>query len=472
MSDSWKPDKNMPLPMHKQIFEYIRSMIIRGEYKSGHRFSIRKSATDYGVGVNTVREAFENLKTEGLITAQPRSSMVVSNDAWCRAQSGSYDWQRVAGMGKQMHNSDMFIEACRIISTYGGLGMNTDAFDPAWPVVKAMQDTGVSSALSKHICDYNRYGYRPLREEAAKYMKRYGIDVSPDEVVIFGGAYEAYNAVCSALLRPGMNVHTLRYDRNNMVKTVQSTGASLAEMSDNDFSRLARKISRRGTDMLHITCVNHFPTGATLAADKRDELLSLVKKLQLPVVELDLFRDIWNTPPPPPLKAGDTNNLIIYIGTFSQLAHSGSFKLAWGVIPEVIRERICDVSLQIYQTNSIVNEIISYVMLKEGYYADYISRLNVQIKERVDAVDGWFRKYFGDAARWNKNDLSHFIWLDLPGVDMKALGSGPARYYFAAGAIYGAPSFINMNTLCWTADVLEENIKTVAREAGGFAAAS
>jgi GntR family transcriptional regulator len=65
----FKLDQNSPIPLHAQIEEYLRKLIIKKEYKSGDKFLPKEMAMSKKLGVsrNTIRQAINKLAHEGLI---------------------------------------------------------------------------------------------------------------------------------------------------------------------------------------------------------------------------------------------------------------------------------------------------------------------------------------------------------------------------------------------------------------------
>ncbi|MEH6682561.1 MAG: GntR family transcriptional regulator [Sediminicola sp.] len=66
---NFKLDQNSPVPLHAQIEEYLRGLIVKKEYKSGDKFLPKEMAMSKKLGVsrNTIRQAINKLVHEGLI---------------------------------------------------------------------------------------------------------------------------------------------------------------------------------------------------------------------------------------------------------------------------------------------------------------------------------------------------------------------------------------------------------------------
>lgn len=66
---NFKLDQNSPIPLHAQIEEYLRGLIVKKEYKSGEKFLPKEvtMSNKLGVSRNTIRQAINKLVHEGLI---------------------------------------------------------------------------------------------------------------------------------------------------------------------------------------------------------------------------------------------------------------------------------------------------------------------------------------------------------------------------------------------------------------------
>tara|TARA_R110000868_G_scaffold76774_5_gene220526 strand:- start:13723 stop:14460 length:738 start_codon:yes stop_codon:yes gene_type:complete len=65
----FKLDQNSPIPLHAQIEEYLRKLIVMKDYKSGDKFLPKEVTMSRKLGVsrNTIRQAINKLVHEGLI---------------------------------------------------------------------------------------------------------------------------------------------------------------------------------------------------------------------------------------------------------------------------------------------------------------------------------------------------------------------------------------------------------------------
>jgi len=66
------------LPAYTLVADRLRTAVLRGQVPAGERLAQDRIATEYGVSQVIVREAFRDLVSEGLLTAEPRRGVRVA----------------------------------------------------------------------------------------------------------------------------------------------------------------------------------------------------------------------------------------------------------------------------------------------------------------------------------------------------------------------------------------------------------
>ena len=93
---------------------------------------------------------------------------------------------------------------------------------------------------------------------------------------------------------------------------------------------LLRRInySQKKNILYSIPCFQN-PTGVLMSKDRRKEILRICEKEQLPIIEDDIYRELWmDELPPPPLKSMDKYGHVLYIGSLSKTLSPG-LRIGW-----------------------------------------------------------------------------------------------------------------------------------------------
>ena len=90
----WKPQKCSSLPLHLQMYDYMKKKILNGEWAIGTKIpSQRTLAKQFAVNRSTIVTAFEELAAAGLIESKVGSGTRVINNTWgLLASTPPPDW--------------------------------------------------------------------------------------------------------------------------------------------------------------------------------------------------------------------------------------------------------------------------------------------------------------------------------------------------------------------------------------------
>ena len=155
------------------------------------------------------------------------------------------------------------------------------------------------------------------------------------------------------------------------------------------------------------------PTGCVMPVSRRKEVLKYCKENHMPVIEDDVFRDLWlDEMPPPPIKALDQSGSVVYIGSLSKCFSPG-LRLGWLVGPESVVQRLADVKMQMDYGVSVLTQQVVEELFRSGLYYTGVNTIRQQLRERRDLMMRLLEKYFGDLAEWNRPAGGFFIWVRL-----------------------------------------------------------
>lgn len=466
-----KLDRNSNTPLYMQIVSHMKQLIKQGNYPMYKRISMRKLASDYGVSRGVIENAIELLKSEGLIESRPKSGIYIKENAWYRMMEDAHNWGNLLEKGVHQSNRAILKDAidrgaCADAVNAAYYGFNDEEFDsyaPLKAVLKKLPDyTSKFNTLDKR-------GIPELRIAVCRHMAMNGINVNPDNIVIFPSWVAALNTVVYSILSQGSDFYTAEHDNASIMRRVTSTGANLFHISADEqgisAEELSRRINPKKNNLLYINPVNHFPTGKTISEGRRTELLDLMKSKNIPVMENDLLRDLWVKPPPPPMKKDDNNEQIIYTGTFAN-TYNTAIHMAWVASPSVLVERLCDVKIQLYGLNQQVSEILSFLMLDTGIYYSWVADVRRKLPARTAAVNNILERHLGKIARWNPDNVLYHIWLEFPkGFSSNKLFNDCANIYFMPGSVYYDNACILLNSVTATLSDLEYVVGEIAKNA-------
>jgi GntR family transcriptional regulator of abcA and norABC len=231
-----------------------------------------------------------------------------------------------------------------------------------------------------------------------------------------------------------------------------------------DSEEVYSKIAGKKHCILYLNPANHFPTGISISAKRRRELLDKIKKLNIPIIENDTLRDI-GTDLPPPFKAEDTNGQIIYIGSFASTYFNAS-KTAWVVAPAAVTERLCDIKMQYYSGANTVLELLAYIMLSSGKYAECMGKIRATLNRRVIYINDILNRYLSGIAFWDKKSISYHVWLRfIPEIDTDRIFTDCPGIGFVPGSALYDKRHILLNSASTALEDFETAVRRIASAA-------
>ena len=181
------------------------------------------------------------------------------------------------------------------------------------------------------------WGDPVLRETLSGWLRSRGIRVTPEEILVTTGGQQGLNVIARAFINPGDVVLTETPTYPGAFLTFRWAGADVVGVPvDHEGVRvdvLEESLARYRPKLLYLIPAFQNPTGAMLTAERRRRVLELALQYRVPVVESDLYGDLYfEQEPPPSLKAMDATGVVIYQGGGSKLGLPG-LRVGWLVAP-------------------------------------------------------------------------------------------------------------------------------------------
>lgn len=425
----WKPNKSSPVPLHKQITDFIKEKISNGEWTIGYKLPPQRTlAKALGVNRSTVVTAFDELIAEGLIEGKSGSGTRVVNNTWnLLATTPPPDWSSYVNFGIHKPNLPTIQEINQAEFTSNIIRLGTGELSP--DLIPSISMKKVFNELSNRDISYGYEepkGLLPLREQIATYLNTIGISASSSSILIVSGALQALHLISVGLLHKGSTVLTEKPSYLHSLNVFQSAGMRLVGIPlDNEgiqANQIPKYKKQHSAALLYTIPSFHNPTGTLMTVERRNQLFNICQQEQLPLIEDDVYRELWfDEYPPQPIKAFDRNGLVLYLGSLSKSLSPG-LRIGWIVGPEPVVEHLADIKMQTDYGSSSISQWAAVEWFSSGLYFKHINEVRKQLKIRRDFTLDILNKYFSDLAVWEKPTGGFFIWLRLlPSLSIRKL---------------------------------------------------
>lgn len=304
-----------------------------------------------------------------------------------------------------------------LISFAGGLP-NPDLF-PVAELKEALEIVMTKGA--KATLQYaGSQGYLPLREWiSARYLARFGVHVSPENIIITNGSQQALDLSGKLFLDKG---DFILLEKPSYIGAIQAFSAYQVNMKqvlldENGISicELKSAIKKYHPKFLYGIPNYQNPTGISYSDETRTKLTEVLKAEKLVFIEDDPYSEIYfkkSNPIPVSLNLPDQ---CILTGSFSKMISPG-IRTGWMVVPPKLKPFVLKAKQAAdLHTNNIVQHLIHQFLIDNNIdlhldkiRCDYLLQKNVMLKE----VD----KYFPEGTKTTNPDGGMFLWATLPEI--------------------------------------------------------
>jgi len=182
-----------------------------------------------------------------------------------------------------------------------------------------------------------------------------------------------------------------------------------------------KKARKQGLHVKFIYTVPNFqnPTGVTLIADRRRELLTIAREFDLVVVEDNPYGMLrFEGEPLPTLAAleqedgGDVDR-VVYLGTFSKIFAPG-VRLGWVHAQPGILHKINVGKQGADLCSSTLSQMMISSYFQNADWRSYVKRLTGLYRRRRDAMLDVLSEFMPDEVTWTHPAGGLFVWATLP----------------------------------------------------------
>lgn len=420
ISINWKPDRQSKIPLYSQIVSYFSEKISSGDWVSGQVLpSQRKLSELFGVNRSTIVEAMDELASLGMIESGFGGGTRIANDSWSLLmQDKAPDWQSYIKAGGFRAN----VPTVQIINHLefedGITRLSTGELSPDLMQTDLTREVLSSLSTRDLFMNYpDPLGMPGLRQALQTHLRSIGIDAPLSCILIVSGALQALQLIAMGIVQAKSTVYVESPSYLGSLNIFQSVGAELQDVPMDASGILPWMIrdpqSATRHSLLYTIPTFQNPTGCVMPVSRRKEVLKYCKENHMPVIEDDVFRDLWlDEPPPLPIKALDQNGGVVYTGSLSKCFSPG-LRLGWLVGPESVVQRLADVKMQMDYGVSVLTQQVVEELLRSGLYYAGVDAIRCQLRRRRDLMMELLEKYFGDLAEWNRPAGGFFTWVRL-----------------------------------------------------------
>ena len=405
---------------YERFADDIAELIRSGVLGPGQRVpSVRYASQTHGVSPSTVFQAYYLLERRGLIRARPRSGYFVNAHA-PRQFSEPQALQPVS------ESTDVDVSALVFSILDSIKDPNTVPFGSAFPSPELFPLQRLSRSLASAsrsmdprmvVTDLSPGNPQLRRQIALRYMVG-GLMLPMEELLITNGALEALNLCLQAVTQPGDLVAIEAPAFYACLQVLERLKLKAVEIPVHpregmDLGVLAQTLEKHPVKA--VWCMTNFqnPVGASMPEAKKQALVELLARHQVPLIEDDVYAELYYAQQAPkPAKAFDTQGLVMHCGSFAKSLAPG-YRIGW-VAAGRFAQKIERLKLMTSLCASMPAQAAIADYLKHGGYDRHLRKLRYALEGQQANMLAAIARHFPAQTRVSQPSGGYFLWLELP----------------------------------------------------------
>lgn len=409
-----------PLKKYEIIAEEIASAIQQGLLKRGDKLpSIRQIQGSKQVNASTVFQAYYLLEARGLLVTRPRSGYYVAgplHQSRLLPHSANDNSQPTT-----LNVSDLVFDLLERIKDPRQIPFGSAFPSPTLFPLRRLADHMVSTVRRMQpqdtVSDIGQ-GDLPLRRQIALRYQLDGKATDAHDIVITNGALEALNLCLAAVTQPGDSVIIESPSFYAALQAIERMGLKAIEVPSHpehgiDLDALERAIQQHQPKACWLMTNFQNPTGSLMPTAKKQALVALVTRYQLPLIEDDVYRELYfGKQRPLPANTWDTGGWVMHCSSFSKSLAPG-YRVGW-VSAGRFTERITRLKISTTLATSIPAQLALASYLSKGGYDKHLRQLRHQLTLQQLQFTQAIHQHLPHQVRFTLPQGGYFLWLQLP----------------------------------------------------------
>jgi len=430
--------------LYETVADHLAALVDGGSLLPGDRLpSVRRLAAQQGVSISTVLQAYLLLEARGRIEVRPKSGHYVK--ARLRAALPEPRTPKVEDVARPVTIAD------RVARLNGATDGIPGVLGIAVPHASLLPTDKLARSAAQAA---RRWGaaaisYGPpagvpiLRQELARRSATWGCAIPAEGFLVTVGAMEALQLALRAVAGRGDAIAVETPAFFGVLQLIQSLGLKVVEIPAHagtgmDLARLDAALRRR--KIRAVLAVPSFgnPLGSLMPDSARKELVRIVTRHDVPLVEDDVYGDLpFDGVRPRLARSFDRKGLVLVCSSVSKTLAPG-YRIGW-IAPGRYRAAVERLKSAQSLTSPVLPQLAIAEFLRTGGYDHHLRGLRRRLRAQVEHYSAEIAARFPAGTRLSRPKGGFVLWVELPrGVDSLDLQERAAK---AGAAIAPGPIF-------------------------------
>ena len=414
-------------PSNSQVFRYrqlaaeIERRIFEGVYQPGEKLpSIRRLHHQSNLSISTVYQAYQELASSGIIESRPKSGYFVLPVSLKRLEAPMF--RKKAPVPQKIDLAPVINSVVSAISNPDFIPLGNTGMDPALVPVKPLARIlkSLNHADLRALLSYSpSEGFPDLRRQIALQTLGTPEHIEPEDIIITNGCTEAVALSLLAVTRPGDTVAIEAPTNLAFLQLLRELGLLVAEVATDpkegvDLHELEKCLRENPIKACLFMPNFQNPLGALMPAWKKKELVGLLSRHEIPVIEDDISSQLYfGDQRPVSLRAYDREGVVLSCSSFSKTLSPG-LRLGWVIPGKRYNEKIRRLKAGTTIGTSTLDQYLVASFLDGGAYERHLRVLRDVLKKQTLRTAFAIHSHFPEQTRLAVPQGGSLLWVELP----------------------------------------------------------
>jgi GntR family transcriptional regulator/MocR family aminotransferase len=419
-------DKQSGPPLYRQLHNLLLAAVLDGQLPAGTKLpASRLLARELGIARNTVIEVYENLRAQGCVEGRHGSGTYVAD----LSVDHIIEVPRPAADTPARHAASNVrpVLSKRGQSLIAGAGFSPrqwGAFMPGVPDVREfparvwtrLQNRHWRKAIPEQLSYAPEGGLPALRRALAEYLRSArSVRCEPEQIIITTGIHQSIDLTTRLLADPGDSVWLEDPCYWGLRSTLRSLGMVLQPLPVDAEGLDWQAAGTSPAPRFVIATPSHqYPLGMGMSLARRQALLEYCRLNGSWIIEDDYDSEFrYGTRPIASLQGLDSNELVIYIGSFSKTLFPG-LRLGYLVAPPQLAGTFSKGSAELYREGQLQQQAVLADFITDGHLSAHIRRMRGLYSRRRQCLLEAVQAAFGEKFEVVGNNAGLHLVVRLP----------------------------------------------------------
>jgi DNA-binding transcriptional MocR family regulator len=404
---------------YEELAGFITGLVQNGTLRPGSRVpSLRQISRQRQISLSSALQAYRLLEDRGVLEARPQSGYYVARG---RVSLREPTISKPPGRATNVAVSGVVLKLLEYASDPGLVPLGC-AIPSTELLASGRLDRFLARAARVKGVDHNVYtipkGDPRLRQEIARRAARWGQTLSPEDIAITCGCTEALTLALKAVSQPGDTVAIESPTYFGLLHALEALNLKALELptdatSGIDLPALEKALKGKSLKACLFSSSFNNPLGCTMSDAKKIEVLKLLARHQVPLIEDDIYGDVYfGNERPKPFIALDRYGNTLYCSSFSKTIAPG-YRVGW-ITTGRHMQKVLEHKFASTLCGPALPQAAFADFLTSGSYDNHLRRMRRTFKDNVAQTIRTVERAFPGDTRITRPAGGFVLWLELP----------------------------------------------------------